>query len=322
VNARTSDSHAGITPNLFGIAYGLAGLAGCWGYAALLGFAPALVSDILCVLAAVVWLALLVSYVPQVLRRPGGWQAELTDPVLGPFVSLIPIVGMLLAIGLMRHERAAGQWLFGLFAAATIVLAAWIAGQWISGGVDLDKLHPGYVLPAVAGGLVATIGAAAAGWSGPARVFFGLGLVSWLIIESMILARLYFRPPLPAPLQPTLAILAAPPALAGLAYLAINHGRVDALTFGLAGYTLLAAIVQVRLVGVYRHLHFTSGFWAYAFPYAAVSTFALHWIAYAHPPGHRIWAWIVIVAITAFVAALAAETTTALARHRFLPQVH
>jgi tellurite resistance protein len=322
VNAGTSEPHVGITPNLFGIAYGLTGLAGCWGYAALLQFAPALVSDILCVLAAVVWLALLVSYVSQVPRRPGGWHAELADPVLGPFVSLIPIVGMLLAIGLLRHERAAGQWLFGVFAAVTIVLAGWMTGQWIAGGLDLDKLHPGYVLPAVAGGLIATIGAALAGWSGPARVFFGLGLVSWLVIESMILARLYFRPPLPPQLQPTLAIQAAPPALAGLAYLAITHGKVDAVTFGLAGYTLLAALIQLRLVGVYRHLHFTSGFWAYAFPYAAVATFALHWVAYAHPPGYRIWAWVVILAITAFVAALAAETTAALARHRFLPQLH
>ncbi|GAA4244835.1 SLAC1 family transporter [Dactylosporangium darangshiense] len=322
MNARTSESPVGITPNLFGIAYGLTGLAGCWGYAALLHLAPAVVSDILCLLAAVVWLTLLVSYVMQVQRRPGGWHAELTHPVLAPFVSLIPIVGMLLSIGLMRHDRATGQWLFGVFAIVTVVLAGWMTGQWIAGGLDLDKLHPGYVLPAVAGGLIATIGASLAGWSGLARVFFGLGLVSWLVVESMILARLYFRPPLPPQLQPTLAIEAAPPALAGLAYLAITHGKVDAVAFGLAGYTLLAALIQLRLVGVYRHLHFTSGFWAFAFPYAAVATFTLHWVVYAHPPGYRIWAWVVILAITAFVAALAAETTAALARHRFLPQLH
>lgn len=306
---------------MFGIAYGLAGLAGCWGYAALLGFAPSIVADALCALAAAVWLVLLVSYVSQVPRRPGGWAAELADPVLGPFVALIPIVGMLLAVGLMRHERAAGQWLFAGFAALTVVLAAWMTGQWLSAGLDPDRLHPGYVLPTVAGGLIAAIGASLAGWPGPARVLFGLGLVSWLVIESMVVARLYFRPPLPPPLRPTMAILTAPPALAGLAYLAVTHNRVDAVTFGLAGYTLLAALVQVRLVGGYRHLRFNPGFWAFAFPYAAVATFTLHWVAYAHPPGYRFWAWIVILAITAFVATLAAETTTALARHRFLPQL-
>lgn len=322
MSARTGESHVGVTPNLFGIAYGLAGLAGCWGYAAMLRLAPALVSDLLCLVAAAVWLTLLVSYAVQVPRRPGGWSAELAHPALGPFVALIPIVGMLLAIGLMRHDLAVGRWLFGVFATVTIVLAGWMTGQWIAGGLDLERLHPGYVLPAVAGGLIATIGAALAGWSGLARVCFGIGLVSWLIIESVIQARLYFRPPLPPQLQPTLAIGVAPPALAGLAYLALTRGKVDAVAFGLAGYTLLAAVVQVRLAGVYRHLHFNSGFWAYAFPYAAVATFALHWIAYAHPPGHRIWAWVVLLAITLFVGALAAKTTAALARHRFLPQLN
>jgi tellurite resistance protein len=311
----------GITPNLFGISYGLAGLATCWGYAALLKLAPALVADILFIITAVVWLVLVVGYLTQVPRRPRGWHGELTDPVSGPFVSLIPIVGMLLTIGLIPHAPAAGRWLFGVFAAVTIVLAGWMTGGWIVEDLDLEKMHPGYVLPAVAGGLIATIGAALAGWSGLARTFFGLGVVSWLIIDSVILTRLYFRPPLPPQLKPTLAIEVAPPALAGLAYLAITRGRVDAVAFALAGYTLLAALVQLRLIGWYRQLSFTPGFWAFAFPYAAVATFALHWVIYAKPPGYKIWAWVVILAITAFIAALAAETTAALARRRFLPQL-
>lgn len=304
-----------ITPNLFGIAYGLAGLAVGWRYAVQVGLAPALVSDILFVAAALAWLALLAGYVAQVPRRPGRWRAELTHPAFGPFVALVPIVGMLLAIGLLPGSPAAGRWLLGLFIAATIALAGWLTGQWIVEGLEPEQLHPGYVLPAVAGGLIAAIGAAQAGWPGLARVFFGLGLVSWLVLEAIIVSRLYLRGPLPAPLRPTLAIETAPPALAGLAYLAITHGRVDAVAFALAGYTLLTALVQVRLIGLYRRLPFTFGFWAFAFPYAAVATFTLHWIEYARPPGYGIWAWIVLLAISAFIAALAVRTVVVLARH-------
>jgi tellurite resistance protein len=322
MNTHVDRPQVGITPNLFGISYGLAGLATCWGYAALLKLAPALVADILFIITAVVWLVLVVGYLSQVPRRPRGWHGELADPVLGPFVSLIPIVGMLLAIGLIPHALAAGRWLFAVFAAVTIVLAGWMTGQWIVEDLDMEKMHPGYVLPAVAGGLIAAIGAGLAGWSGLCRTLFGLGLVSWLVIESVILTRLFFRPPLPSQLKPTLAIEVAPPALAGLAYLAITHGKFDAVAFALGGYTLLAALVQLRLIGLYRHLSFTPGFWAFAFPYAAVATFALHWINYAKPPGYKIWAWVVILAITAFIAALAAETTAAIARRRFLPQLH
>jgi tellurite resistance protein len=321
MNTQTARPQVGITPNMFGIPYGLAGLAACWGYAALLKLAPALVADILLIITAAVWLALVVGYLSQVPRRPGGWRRELADPVSAPFVSLIPIVGMVLAIGLIPHSLGAGRWLFAIFAAATTVLAGWMTGQWIIEDLDLDKLHTGYVLPAIAGGLIASIGAALAGWTGIAHALFGLGVLSWLLIGSIIWARLLLRPPLPRPLIPTMAIEVAPPAIAGLAHLAITHGKVDALAIALGGFTAFTVIVQLRLIPVYRRLTFAAEFWPFAFPYAAVAAFALHWINYGRPAGYKIWAWIVLVAITAFIAALAAETTAALARRRFLPQL-
>jgi tellurite resistance protein len=321
MNTQTAQPPVGITPTMFGMSYGLAGLAVCWGYAAVLGLVPASVAEALFAIAAAVWLVLVVGYLSQVPHRPGGWRRELTDPVLAPFVSLVPIVGMLLGIGLMPHAPAAGRWLFGVFAVVTVVLAGWMTGQWIAGDLDLDRLHSGYVLPAVAGGLIASIGAALAGWTGIAHAFMGLGVLSWLLIGSVIMARLLFRPRLPAPLTPTLAIEVAPPALAGLAYLAITRGRIDAVALALGGFTVLAIVVQLRLIPVYRRLSFGPAFWSFAFPYAAVATFALHWINYGKPVGYTVWALAVLSAITLFIAALVTETLVALARHRFLPQL-
>ncbi|MEW1843229.1 hypothetical protein AB0392_35260 [Nonomuraea angiospora] len=321
MKTQTVQRQVGITPNMFGISYGLAGLATCWAYAAMLGVVPGLVADILFIVTAVVWLVLLVGYVSQVPRQAGGWRAELAHPVLAPFVSLIPIVGMLLAIGLMPHALTAGRWLFAVFAAATFILAGWITGQWIVEELDLDRLHSGYVLPAVAGGLIASIGAARAGWTALAHAFMGVGVVSWLLVGSVIMARLMFRPRLPAPLLPTLAIEIAPPALAGLAYLVITHDRFDAVALVFGGFTALAVIVQLRLIPVYRRLTFGPAFWSFAFPYAAVATFALHWIKYGKPVGYPVLAWVVLLAITAFIAVLVAKTTTALAHRRFLPQL-
>jgi tellurite resistance protein TehA-like permease len=56
----------------------------------------------------------------------------------------------------------------------------------------------------------------------------GLGMICWLILGSIMPARLLFRPPPPEPLLPTLAIEIAPAAVASLAYLALDGGRVDA----------------------------------------------------------------------------------------------
>src|SRR3977135_1197891 len=53
---------------------------------------------------------------------------------------------------------------------------------------------------------------------------FGIGIICWLLLGSILLNRLFFRPSLPAALVPTLAIEAAPPAVAGGAYYAITSG--------------------------------------------------------------------------------------------------
>jgi tellurite resistance protein len=58
-----------------------------------------------------------------------------------------------------------------------VLLGAWFTGQWIYGPLEFAKIHPGYFLPTVAGGLVASIGAASVGQLRMAQMMFGLGVV-------------------------------------------------------------------------------------------------------------------------------------------------
>jgi tellurite resistance protein len=308
-----------MTPNLFGVSFGLAGLAGSWRAAAHITAAPGWVAGALAVAAAAAWFAVGAAWVAQLAGWPRSLSGELHDPVQGPFVSLLPIAGMLLALDLYPHERFTGQVLFGVFAAATLLLTAWLTGQWITDRVDLDALHPGYFLPTVAGALIAAQGAGQIGWPGPARALFGIGLLFWLLLGPLILARPIIRPPLPAALTPTLAIHVAPPALVGTAYLALTAGLFDALTWAMAGFTALMMLVQLRLIPLYRRAPFGPGWWSFTFAYAAAATFALRWIAHEHPPGAAAWAWTVLGLITVIIGAIAARTVLALARGQFLP---
>ncbi len=50
--------------------------------------------------------------------------------------------------------------MFIVFFVATVLFGGWLTGQWIAGELDESKLHPGYYLPTVAGGLIAADGAA------------------------------------------------------------------------------------------------------------------------------------------------------------------
>src|SRR5437763_1000958 len=98
----------------------------------------------------------------------------------------------------------------------------------------------------------------------------GLGLICWLVLGSIILARLLFRPALPSPLLPTLAIEVAPPAVALLAYFAVFGDRIDTIAALLAGYGILMVIAQARLLPVFLRLPFMPSTWAFTFSWAAV----------------------------------------------------
>jgi tellurite resistance protein len=123
-----------------------------------------------------------------------------------------------------------------VFAAVTIVLAGWMTDGWIVEDLDLEKEAPRV---RVAGGRRRTHRDHR---RGPGRLV-GSG-PDVLRPRRPVLAdhRLGHPdppvlPPAAAPqLKPNLAIEVAPPAPAGLAYLAVTRGRVDAVAFALAGY--------------------------------------------------------------------------------------
>src|ERR1700736_854224 len=132
-------------------------------------------------------------------------------------------------------------------------------------------------------------------------MMLGLGLVCWLILGSMILARLFFRPALPAALAPTMAIEVAPAAVASIAYFALRPGRPDIFAAALAGYGLLMVLAQLPLVPLYLRLRFALSTWAFTFSWAAVASSALLWIGATHPAGHRVYSYLVLWLISAFI---------------------
>jgi len=248
-----------------------------------------------------------------------GWQrvlADLRDPVLAPFVAPAVIIPMILAAALSAVAYSAGRVLVAVFLVLTLALGAWLIGQWIVGDMSQDAWHPGHFLPTVAGGLLGADAAAAVHLHGVAVASFGIGIISWLLLGSTVIHRLLFRPMLPDALVPTLAIDMAPPALAGIAYFRLNGGSVDFFASALAGYAVLLALVQVRLVPRYVRLRFSPGFWAFTFAYATATTDALVWIKLTRPPYASGYAIAVITLITVIVTAIAVRTIIASARGR------
>jgi tellurite resistance protein len=309
-----------VPPNFFGFAFGLAGLSECWAIAAHDGRAPRAVATVLAIAAGVVWLVVLARYLRYVIVDHSVLKRDLQDPIVGPFLSLAVVSPMVWAVvAISPYSTSIAKVVLDVFVVATILLGGWFTGQWIYGSLDLNKLHPGYFLPTVAGGLVASDGAALLGQPTLAELTFGFGVVSWLIMGSMILGRLFFGPTLPTRLLPTIAIEVAPASVASLAWFDAHGDRVDIVAAFLAGYGLLMIVAQFRLLPTFVRLPFMPSTWAFTFSWAAVASAGLHWLSDSHPAGSTTYEYLVLGAISVFIGGIAARTVLAILRHQLLP---
>jgi tellurite resistance protein TehA-like permease len=90
----------------------------------------------------------------------------------------------------------------------------------------------------------------------------------------------------------------------------------------LAGYAILMAVAQVRLIPVYRRLSFTPGAWTFVFSYAAAAAYAFEWLAIKKPPAATGYAIAAIALLTAFVSWIAFRTVVLAVRGSSFPPGH
>jgi tellurite resistance protein len=305
--------------NLFGIPFGLAGLAQSWSTAHVVVSAPAWPSQLLWVVTALTYVVVLVAYARNVVSTGRGG-TETGDLTFGPFTALILILPMLLALALAGYAPRTGTTLFLVFMVAVVVYGGWLSGQWIIEDMPLDRWHPAYFLPTVAGPLLAAAGCAQRGLDGLARLMFGYGAVCWIMLGAIILARLFSCPPLPTALVPTLAIELAPPVVAGNAWFMVNGNRADTVAYLLAGYAVLMVLVQIRLVQLFVRVPIMAGGWAYSFSYVAALSVGIRWLAVEQVQARQVITYCLLGVFSLGIAALAFRTILEIRRGTFPPR--
>jgi tellurite resistance protein len=310
-----------VPPNLFGVPFGLAGLGVVWSTMSKYDRAPHFVAEALFAASALVWLIMVAWYLQYGLAHRGTIRADLTDTIMSPFTAVSTIVPMLLsAQAVFPFAPTAGRVLTNVFLAMTVLLGSWLTSQWMSGPLDLDRFHPGYLLPTVAGGMLASAAAAAIGERQIAMAAFGIGLVCWLSLGSLVVGRLMFCQPLPLPLMPTLAIEIAPAATASLAWFTIDGDKVDIVIAVMGGYGLFMVLAQARFITKFLRMPFMPSAWSFTFTWAAAAATVLHWLHDNQPAGAGIYEYLTAAVITILIAGIAVRTLMALARGQLLPK--
>ena len=299
------------TPQYFAIPFGVIGLAAAWKTAGTALGAPCWIPPVLLVVAAAAWLAVLAAYLRKLAHRPQVVRSELTGPAASPFLAFAPICLMLIRAGALPVARRPAELVVAVGIALTLGYGAWwTADRLQRGPVRLGEVHSGYLIPVAVGSIEAVGAASAAGRLPLARLCAGAGLLGWAAFGSLTLARLLLRPLPPVPLQPTLVIEAAIAAAAGVACFSVYGARPTGLGYAVAGYGLLLALVQLRLVPRYLGLPFAPGAWVFAFAAAVTATDVLRWLTAARV-GSSWPGWTVLAAASVLITWIAAPTVVA-----------
>jgi tellurite resistance protein len=292
----------------FGIPLGLAGLGSGWSAAGSSLGSPMWPEEILYGAASSLWLILTALYVFRGLRRKGTFRVDLRDEMAGPFVAIIPLVGILLSSHYSQYLPPWGAWLCMAFIAALAIVAAQLLAHWVTGGVSMQAIHPGYLLPVVPGFFVASIGFSSIHAHNAAMAAFGIGAFFWLVIGTIVTVRLMTGGELSPAATTGLSAYLAAPATANVAWMVLHPGPVGAIQLGLTGVLVIMVLMQVMLLPEYRKLPFTQMFWVFTFPVATTANYSIRWLAATDLPGREIYAWTILGLATAFALAIAVRT--------------
>jgi tellurite resistance protein len=230
-----------------------------------------------------VFTLLCLACVVRLKAHPHAVAADLRHPVRHAFMATLPISILLLAsigISLFWHvsplldSALTLAWCVG--SALEIAATIWVVGRWLKsaehGGFQWATFTPVFFIPVV-GNVLAPIGGVPLGFEAWATAQFGVGLLFWPILQTMLFVRVAQAGPLPARMTPTWFIALVPPSLIGLSLLQLNAPMaVVWAVWGVGAFVLALVLTQVRAI---REHAFGMPYWATSFPTAAFTAFTL-----------------------------------------------
>jgi tellurite resistance protein len=256
----------------FAIVMGIGGLSAAFNRATDAWAAmPTTVGAILAWISVAALALLLGAYATKVMRDRSAVFAEWRHPVKSAFTATIPIASLVASVALLPHSNGLSAVLWWAGAISMAAVTVWVVRTWSTDAqIQHVHVHPAWFIPVVGNIVVPLAGVAHA----PVELswyFFGVGIVYWLGIMPIVLTRLFVLGTIPPRLAPTLAIMAAPPAVGALSWVRLGGDWSDPLARILLAVTLFNLLVLATHVSALRKVPFALPAWAYTFPLAAAA---------------------------------------------------
>ncbi|WP_370278853.1 SLAC1 anion channel family protein [Pontibacterium sp.] len=255
----------------FAMIMGTTGLTLAWQKAAEVLQLPALVSQVMLILVACLFLAVCLGYVLKILRFPEMSLKEFHHPIKISFFPAFSISLLLLSVATVQVSADLSLYLWAVGCVMHLGFTLHVITQWIHHPkFQIQHSTPAWFIPVV-GNIIVPIAGVTHGFVELSWFFFSIGIVYWIVLKTLIFNRVLFHDPLPEKLLPTLFILIAPPAVGFISYTKLNAGEIDGfarILFYSAMFLVLLLFTQLER---FRRIPFFLSWWAYSFPLAASS---------------------------------------------------
>lgn len=251
--------------------------------------------------------ALALFLLPRYLRRVASattFAAELGDPVAGPMLATWPAGLLVLAsawgkVGPTLVATGVALWIDAILLIVGAVLAVALGTAWAAAILrstpGLEGVHGGWLIPPVMNLIVplalAPLIAANPGMAPVLTLvgfaFYGIGVILFLAMLTLLIARLALRDPHPPALAPSMWIPLAPAGVVGLALLrltqaaqqagldafAMTNGAlvVSAMGIGFGMWWSIFAVIELRRLRAAGAPPVHPGWWGFVFPIAAMT---------------------------------------------------
>ncbi|GKT12253.1 MAG: tellurite resistance protein [Thiomicrorhabdus sp.] len=258
--------------SLFGAIMGFSGLTlGFTEASEIFGITP-LFHQGLTVLTTVFFCLISIVYLMKLIKYPCAVWQEFNDPVALHFFPTFSVSLVLLSLLYQEIAPQIASILWHTGAAIQFALLLYIMNSWIHNEKwHITHMNPAWFIPVV-GNILIPLGAPTfssieLGW-----FFFSIGLIFWLILNSIVMYRLFFHPPLLKILEPTLFILIAPPAIGFASYMALTDLQIlDNIARVLYYIALFLTILLLTQFRRFIKIPFALSWWAYTFPLGAIT---------------------------------------------------
>ena len=255
----------------FGIPLGLAALSLAWLHLENHFPVARTISDVIGIIASAIWILFILMYAYKLRYYSDEVRSEYHCPVRFSFIALIPITTMLIGDITYRWTPWLAEVMIWLGTIGQLLFSSLrISELWQGGVFEQKSTRPPFYLPAVAANFTSASSLALLGYHDLGYLFFGAGLIAWIIFEPVLLQHLRISS-LEPPFRATMGIILAPAFVGAAAYLSINKGEIDTFVKILWGYGFLQLFFLLRLLPWIMEKGLNIGLWGFSFGLASMA---------------------------------------------------